>query len=120
MKDRSILKPVDFEKIKGTIEAHQYRFDEKRQLWIKQIRLIKGVAKARSKAPKFVLYYELGKIKWRVYVAQDEAMMTSDIKQAKLFYEGFDDPETRKKQWEDKLGIKLTAGKYFERNENPL
>ena len=117
MKDRSILKPEDFEKLKGSVESHQYRFDEKRQLWIKQIRLIKGVAKAKQKAPKFVLYHELGLLKTKVYVGENKPM-TLEQSEAKLFYEGFDDPTVKKQFWELKLGVKLISGKYLERRKN--
>lgn len=111
MKDRTILKPEDFDKIRGTIEAHQYRFDSTRNLWIKNIRLIKGVAKLRSSAPKYALATQVGC--FIMYLSQD-TQLTHSIKEAKYFYEGFDDPVLKASQWGAKLNLKFYSKKYYE------
>lgn len=104
MKDRSILKPEEFEKLKGTAEAHQYRFDEKRNLYIKQIRLIRGLVSAKKNATCYALATKVG---IHTMLLSKDGRLTFDEQEAKVFYDGFDDPEIRKQIWETKIGIKF-------------
>jgi hypothetical protein len=70
----------------------------------KSIREIRGIAKAYSKAPRFVLRLESNHLV-RVYVTADGLLGTRD--NAKRFAMGFDDEETKRKYWAGRLGVKL-------------
>lgn len=105
MKDRTRLKPEDFKKISGSIEAHQYRFDEKSNVWIKYVRKIRGVAAARLKADKFYLATNAGTT-GRMYLTK-EGKLSYDRKDARPFYKGYDVPENRIKHWSAVTQIKL-------------
>lgn len=119
MKDLSILKPEQFEQLRGTIEAHQYRFDSERNLYIKHIRLIKGVAKLRESAPKYVLATSIGPYEY--YLMRLPANLIRhgvthclgyNIHEAVKFYEGFDNPEKKAEVWGKFVGAKLFHKKY--------
>ena len=110
MRDRTKLKPAEFEKLKGTIESFQYRYDEQRDLYVKQITKIRGVAAARRKSKRFILATVIGKT-GEMYLMAD-GRLTKDKKKAKFFYYGFDDPAKRSRDWSAVAGITFFEHKY--------
>lgn len=104
MKDKTTLKPEQFEKIKGTLEAHQYYYNEGRQLYVKNIRNIRGVAEARRKAKKFILYTEVAG--QELYLTP-EGKLSALRKEATQFCFGFDDTNVRCDYWQKVLGVKF-------------
>jgi hypothetical protein len=119
MKDLSILKPEQFELLKGTIEAHQYRFDSERNLYIKQIRLIKGVAKLRETAPKYVLAISIGPYEYYLMRLPANLIRRGVTHCLGLIFtrllssmEGFDDSEKKAAVWGKFVGAKLFHKKY--------
>lgn len=66
------------------------------------LELTRRLFKARAKAKKFVLYSDQhGK---RLYLSnntKEEFPLTFDKKQARIFYEGFDDPNVKINYWKN-------------------
>lgn len=102
--DKFKLKPAQLERaqnLSGEGQASTYN-----DVGEKSFKAIKGLAKARSKAGRFVLYTPiLGKY---IFVAKEQpdptiAPLTTNLEEALEFYEGFDNPETKAKYWEAEL-----------------
>lgn len=115
------LKPAQLERLKklaGEGQSGKYGADGKAQLT-----LIRGLAKARQKAGRFVLYTDqLGR---RLYICSpyhvliEEAPLTFDLTKALQFYDGFDDPATKIGGWEmtlrsySKIPLTLSHAKLY-------
>lgn len=110
MKDRTKLRPEEFNKLNGSIESHQYRFDPKRNLYVKQINKIRGVATARRKARRFILATIVGNV-GEMYLTPD-GKLTRNKKESKFFFYGFDDPSSRARHWGSITGLKLFEHSY--------
>jgi hypothetical protein len=67
------------------------------------IRQIRGVFKAWSKAPKFLLRVKASN-DLRLYLSK-EGNVTVDRKEAKQFALGFDNPETKAAYWSNKFNL---------------
>jgi hypothetical protein len=95
----------------GSADFYTYAYDEERNLYIKTMRLVQGLAKARAKAKKFVLYTDVGLIKYRLFISQaffiPHCMLTPKLEEAEQFAHGFDNPEVKRKLFEEKLGVKI-------------
>lgn len=98
------LTTKQYEKLKGTADAHKYKWDEESQRWVQTLRVIRGIAKAINKARKFVLMVDSAHGK-RLYVSLDG--FTPNIKEARQFADGFDSEERIKSDWEAITKLKL-------------
>lgn len=99
------LTKEQFKRLKGSIDAHQYRWDEKKKLYIKELIKIKGIAEAKRKAPTYVLGANVAKV--GVMFIKDDGTLTYKKKEAKVFYHGWDDPQKHAQIWGKITGLKL-------------
>jgi hypothetical protein len=97
------LTPDQYEKVKGSIEAGTYKFDG--AMWCKTIRSIRGIAAAKRKAKIYYLATEAGNT-GTMYLTND-LKLSYDRKTAMPFYEGFDDPKTQIKKWQEITRVSL-------------
>lgn len=71
------------------------------------LRHIRSLAKAKQRAGRFALFTDqLGK---RLYVSKsnEDYPLTFDKKEAREYYEGFDDPARLDEQWGEKFPVPL-------------
>lgn len=98
------LSPKQFEKIRGSADAHKFIWDESEQKYVQTIRIIRGLAKALGKAKKFVLRVDTDHGK-RLYLAHDGFVYST--KEAIHFSYGFDEPTTKQKEWTQRTKLTL-------------
>lgn len=106
---RTTLSPDQFERVKGTKAAHEFKKEEDGK-FKKSVPLIRGVFKAWLKSPKFVLLLD-AQVVDRQYLTKQGSLTTS-IKEAVKFAYGFDEPEVKVKYWNQKTGLTFKEFRY--------
>lgn len=104
------LTPEEFEQIRGTRDAHQFKFNETSGKWERNMRKIKSLLKAWNKSPKFLLQL-VSNIDRRFYLSKDNEL-TPEKKHARQFAMGFDDPDTIVKKFNTKLDLVFKVENY--------
>lgn len=103
VEDKTHLTAEQRKKLKGTAEYHQYVYWPSKQLWVKNVRKIKGVSEAKKKAKTYILATQVGSI-GEMYLTK-EGRLSDDKKDGLIFYQGFDDPETKRGFWQEKTKL---------------
>jgi preprotein translocase subunit SecA len=97
------LTPEAYEKIKGSAQANQFKFNSSSNKYEKSMRMTRGLLLAWKKSPKFMLKLVAG-VEKRTYLSKDNAL-TTNKKEAKLFAHGFDDPTLKRIEFMQRMKL---------------
>ncbi len=109
------LTPEEYEQIKGTRDAHQFKFNAESGKWERNLRKIRSLLKAWNKSPKFLLRLS-SNIDRRYYLSKTNEL-TADKKSARQFALGFDDPDVIVRKYTDKLQLFFKVENYGKEKE---
>jgi hypothetical protein len=110
LEHRTRLGPLEYMRILGSAESRAFKYDEETNTYVKTLRLIKGLHKAREKAPKFTLMFRAGIFEF--YVTKNGGASFA-LKDAIIFAHGFDNPEFKVQYWSKKLGLKVYTSNIY-------
>jgi len=100
------LSQAQFNKLKGSIDEHQYRWDPEEKMFVKTMNTIKNIAEIKRKSPKYGLATKLGRTSGIMYLTEDNTF-SDDKSKAKVFYSGFDLPEVQMQKYKVITGVNL-------------
>ena len=99
------LTPAQFNRLKGSIDEHQYVWDPEEKLFVKTMKTIKGIAEIKKRSPRYGLATKLGNT--GILYLTDEFTFSESRDKAKVFYTGFDMPEVQIQKYKVITGVNL-------------